>query len=373
VAAPRDRALDAVRGWCVVSMASAHLALGSTWWSVLHWAGWIDGAVGFVLVSGLVVGITQRRAVRAGGLPAAYRRSGGRALLLWVIHIELCLFALILSAVDPSQSGRLPSAAAEGGWAAAFGKAVTLRINPPASSILALYVVMGAIGMIAVAFLRAGRPLGAVAVSLGIYACAWRFPAQTTFPERAFVPGYVNWAAWQALFVAALVVGWHWDGARLRRIRRSRRWWAGAAVASVALAAGGHAVVHHRAAAGSALQPVLDGLFGNGRLGVGAIGFAFAAVLTLYRGAEAALRLTWGARLLAPLTQLGRRSLDCYVLIAVVALAAPAIAGYRPDQGAGQLVAAAALVGCLAWTAARDAARDRAVGRPVTAAAPASR
>ena len=81
----------------------------------------------------------------------------------------------------------------------------------------------------------------------------------------------------------------------------------------------------------------------------------------------------WGARLLAPLTQLGRRSLDCYVLIAVVALAAPAIAGYRPDQGAGQLVAAAALVGCLAWTAARDAARDRAVGRPVTAAAPASR
>lgn len=350
----RDPALDALRGWCIVSMATAHLALGSTWWSVMHWAGWIDGAVGFVLLSGLVVGMTQRRAVTRGGLPVAYRKTSRRAFLLFAIHCELCLLALTISAAVPAQSGRLPSAAAEGGWAAAVVKVVTLRINPPTASILGLYVVMTLIGMVAVYFLARGRPLLALGCSALIYASAWVFPGATTFPERAFVPGYVNWATWQGLFVVAMVLGWYWQDARVGRILSSRNWLGAAFAVSVGLAVLGHADVRRGAFTESGVEDQVRWVFANGKLGPGTIVFAFAAALALYRGFQWAERLAPVGTLLVPLRMLGRRSLDSYIIIAVASLCLPAIFSYRPDAAAGALLALGALVLCLGWSVLRQ-------------------
>src|SRR4051812_42249003 len=59
----RNRAIDMLRGLCIVSMTTAHLAAGSWPWQVFHVAVLVDGAVGFVLLSGIVLGITQHRNV----------------------------------------------------------------------------------------------------------------------------------------------------------------------------------------------------------------------------------------------------------------------------------------------------------------------
>ena len=59
-------------------MNTAHLAAGSWPWQVFHIGTSIDGAIGFVFLSGPVLVITQRRAIKRGevwmGESAARRR-----------------------------------------------------------------------------------------------------------------------------------------------------------------------------------------------------------------------------------------------------------------------------------------------------------
>jgi hypothetical protein len=359
----RDPAIDAVRGWCVVSMATAHLAMGSTWWSVMHAPGWVDGAVGFVVLSGVVVGITQRRTAVAQGLAAAHQRTVKRIGLLYGLHIALCAVALAVTAIEPSHAGRLPSAAAEDGWAAAIVSTLTLRVNPPEVSILALYAVMSLMTPLVVLFLASRVAIIALIVSVLIYAYGWAFPEMTTFPERAGKAGYVNWATWQALFVAALIIGWHWRSPALQKLLRAGWSLAVATAAAVGLGIAGYLDTRQGVFQDTPwAEPVADS-FGDGRLGPGTIMFAFLASFVLYRVARAAYRADAGRVLCAPLALLGRHSLDGYVLIGLVAMVFPAIHIYRPDRAAGMLLALVVLAAVLAWARLRESAKPRGVSR----------
>ncbi|MTA97652.1 MAG: hypothetical protein F2532_01820, partial [Actinobacteria bacterium] len=51
----RDRALDVVRGICIISMVIRHMSYGSFLDTGIHAPFWIDGAFGFVFLSGLVL------------------------------------------------------------------------------------------------------------------------------------------------------------------------------------------------------------------------------------------------------------------------------------------------------------------------------
>lgn len=352
--AERDGAIDIVRGWCVVSMATAHLAMGSAWWSVMHAPGWIDGAVGFVLLSGVVVGLTQHRTVQRRGLAAAQRKTARRIALLYSLHIALCVMALGLTSAYPSQSGRLPSITAEGGGARAIWHVLTLRVNPPTASILALYAVMSLLTIVVIVFLTAGLPLIALGVSAAVYVYGLLFPTYTTFPERAYVPGYVNWATWQALFVLAILVGWHWRDDRVQRMVRSNRVLACALLACLGLGSLGYADTHRAAFASSDVQTPLRWLFGNSELGPGTMVFGFLAVLVLYRLAALVCTARLGQALLLPLRLLGRRSLDSYVLIAAVSIISPVVMVYRPDGWEGVALALCVLAAAIGWALARS-------------------
>ena len=56
----RISGLDRVRGLCVVSMVIGHFTGGSVLSKAIHVPLWVDGAMGFVLVSGIVLGIVRR-------------------------------------------------------------------------------------------------------------------------------------------------------------------------------------------------------------------------------------------------------------------------------------------------------------------------
>ena len=86
----RDRAIDLLRGLCIVSMTTAHLAAGSWPWRVFHIGTFIDGAVGFVFLSGLVLGITQsgtiERAERCGPISSLASNLGPAVYLFSITN-----------------------------------------------------------------------------------------------------------------------------------------------------------------------------------------------------------------------------------------------------------------------------------------------
>lgn len=90
--AARNVAIDVIRGLCIVRMATAHLATGSVGFRITHAAVWADGAVGFVFLSGLDPGITQRRTVERSGPRAGAAKMLRGTRLICLGHVGLCVW-----------------------------------------------------------------------------------------------------------------------------------------------------------------------------------------------------------------------------------------------------------------------------------------
>lgn len=348
----RDTAIDALRGACIVSMTTAHLAAGSWPYLVTHSAVFIDGAVGFVLLSGVMVGRTQRRTIDGGGLLAGQRKLLRRIGIIYAAHLALCIVGFLVVAADPVRIALYPGVAQLGGPLPAAVATLSLQVNPHYTSILSLYVVLLLMAMVVVAALSLRQPAPVVAASLVLYGAGLRWPDVFTFTERPGTPGAVNWATWQLLFVAALLLGWYWNAAPVRRARASAGvGWAAGAVVVVAAAAGWVATTGDRAAWKEAIAaPFTDGLLGAGR-----ILMAFAAVIVGYHFCRWVLRV-WPP-LLTPFALIGRRALDCYLLLSVVVIVLPSVLVYRASGWLAVGVTFDVLALMVGWCLLRDRLR----------------
>ena len=126
----RDRAIDVLRGLCIISMTTAHLAAGSWPWRIFHLGTFVDGAVGFVFLSGVVLGITQRRAIERAGLLAGQRKLLRRIVVIYCANIGLCLLAFGMVAIDPVRESTYPSVESLGGPLPAAAASLSLRFSP---------------------------------------------------------------------------------------------------------------------------------------------------------------------------------------------------------------------------------------------------
>jgi hypothetical protein len=353
-------AFDVLRGLCIVSMTTAHLAAGSLPYEVLHAAVWIDGAVGFVFLSGLVLGVVQRsHADRPVGQVARIllRRAG----LIYLAHLFLVLVALIL-ALDPARTSTLAPrplvAVGElGGIGPTVWAAVTLRISPPLASILSLYVVCLLLAVPAVLALRRSWWPAVLGGSLVLYAVGYvvgegstALPRSTfTFPQFPGTPGAVNWACWQLLFLVGLTLGWSWRKDAVQASVRNSRVIAAAAVALAVLIALGYAVTEGTAAS---WRTTVQALFLEGRLGLGTIVMALLAFLVLRPAAD---WLQSGLPMLAaPFARLGRHALDCYLILSTVVLLTPSVFRLDGTSLLATLYAFDVLLVCWVWCLIRD-------------------
>lgn len=333
----RDRALDAVRGLCIVSMTSAHLAPNTPPTRALHLLPWVDGASGFVLVSGLVLGMVLPGRVARGGGGAAARSLVRRARLLYLTHVAAVLLALA-SGLVVAHSHPLDGHA--------LLATLTLQLNPVNVNILSLYVVLLLLAVPATALLRRGR-LGWLGVaSAALYVVGQVAPVVTTLPADG--PLEFNWAAWQLLFLSALAVGWTWRTHGLQARVQSPR--------VVAVATGGLVVVVAAGLAATLLdraEPVAGWVFDKGDAGPGRVLLAWLAFVVLYRcTALATARLP--RPLLAPLEVVGRRSLDSFVILTVGTLLVAAVLPVDRSRVVSVAIAVAALVAMGVWAWSRD-------------------
>lgn len=355
-AGSREGAFDLIRGLCIISMACGHIAGGSALHAITHVPVWVDGAMGFVLISGLVLAIVQRVLMRKLGRREAAGRVLRRVRLLYIWQVTLAVIALALGTLVAHGRTILPSQPDAGHWPFEVLRAATLTLNPPLS-ILGMYVVLmlGAVG--ALALLQAGRTRLLLAISGIVYVADQLLPVDTSLPGQGSDQSF-QLASWQFLFVLGLVIGWHWSAVREWASRRSVL--VVAAVVSAALGLLAHLTVRVEA-----FDPPTSRwlwiLFRKLPLGPGAILYTLAVGLVLY---GLAIRYR-DAILLRPVEMLGRRSLDCYLLTTFVALLVVALR-INTESLLAEVIAIAALGACLGWVWLRDrrAARTRQVVHP---------
>ena len=316
---PRIWQLDALRGLCIVAMLVAHVAQGGLVDRVVHAGRYVDGAAGFVFLSGLVLGLSrQRQAASSDGARAVRRWLLRRAATLYGIQLLLVGFAVTVGRASgaPAAAVRLDPGAS---WLALAARALSMQERPIYVDVLPMFVLFLLLAIPAVEALRRGGFAWVAVASLAL----WGF---TQVEPNALVLGagvprgfHFRWAAWQLLFFGGLCVGW-WGRQRDARptpATRRRLLVAATAVAGVMLV---FARLEPLTPYHLRLSTVAAALVEKATLGPLVV-VDFAALFVLgFAVVDALARRAWTAVPLAWLQAVGQRSLRCYVAITVMAV-----------------------------------------------------
>ncbi len=300
---------------------------------------YVDGMAAFVLLSGLVLGIVYGGWIAHRGWGFAYRRLGKRLFVLYLCQVLICLSAVAAGLAGHFALIRLRPVNDAG---TGIGLSLLLRYLPAGGDILLMYLVfLGAAGLL-LPLLRRGLWWLVLAGSVGLYAYSqinsppWF--AITSSPGQAWIANpdwsdwwtvffggvpIQNWAAWQIMFFPALVLGWYWRRWRIDEwLVRRLPWLLFAAVAGyLFLYLGFKAGPWHH------LEPrVADKV----EFRIARVFASWLVVGTLYAlfGWLIARLRRWNW--LRPLIMTGARSLDSYVLQALLLVAIPVFLVTRP-------------------------------------------
>jgi hypothetical protein len=206
----RDPRLDVLRGFCVFAMIVDHVG-GASWLYALTGgnSGPVTAAEGFVFLSGLVLGIVSRRRIAKDGLRGAIRSVLARAWTLYGLTVCLTLIFIGLTVgtdlaiwVDRSLLGEIES------WPTLIVSVVLLRFTWHGTDILALYALLLAASPIALFLLDERRPWSLLAASWALWLLYQIAPGQLVVPWHIEHAATFPFAAWQALFTTALVLGY---------------------------------------------------------------------------------------------------------------------------------------------------------------------
>lgn len=341
----RDLAIDTVRGICIVMMIASHIAAASILDRVTHPSGWVDGASGFVLMSGLLVGLVQRRLRERSGERAGAMKLLKRIGIVYAGHVWLCLAAFFAVAINSTRGDTLPAVENQGGVIGAFVRTLTLQINPYYASILSMYVVLMIVALGSIWVLRRGRLdvvilLTFVSVVFGIL-----YPSMSALPREYGEPGPITLATWHGLFTIGLVTGWYWQHPKIRALFKSRGFLITAAIVAISgIIIPGYMKLTH------IVPPSwMDVAFSKDQMGPGRI---VASVLTfyfIYRILTSLLGYKSARTVLTPLTFLGTRSLDSYIILSTLVLVLPAVWEWRSDSATAMILALFVAFICLGW------------------------
>jgi len=304
----RDLALDLLRGYFLVVIMIDHLRYAANPLYLVsgHKSLWVTAAEGFVLISGLLVGMLRGDQARTAGWAAASRHLVRRAgvLALWCALLTIA-FRLISFATGYWPD--VPNGDLRGTLVEDLVGAITLRHTYGDHNLLAAYALFLIIAPLALAAMLRGLTWLVVVASLALWAAAYRF-------HLAWSDSVQSDLCWQLLFTFGMVIGFH-------RAALTRRWTALSPRARRAILVAG-AVASFAIIIGSVLRLPIDGIyptrlegyaFDRNRLGPGRAACAVVLVATLYaaiRTFEAPLVRTIGA-LFVPL---GQASLYVYIV-----------------------------------------------------------
>ncbi|HIP53005.1 MAG TPA: hypothetical protein EYH03_03220 [Chromatiales bacterium] len=217
----RDLRLDFLRGLIMIYVIIVHMEYYSLL-SMFAWGrlGLVSSAEGFVSLSGLVLGLVCQRRVIRDGLGATFRKLWLRSWQLYKAHVAVILSIALLGLIPflnlfelthwwvPTHRDQVYALYPPEGtsWWEVLRQAFLLRIGPHQYQIIGLYVILIAVGPVAVYALHRKKTPWLLTASWALYALnAWLHlrPSAARF-EYAF-----PLLTWQLLFFHGMALGWH--------------------------------------------------------------------------------------------------------------------------------------------------------------------
>jgi hypothetical protein len=197
-ASERDIRLDFLRGWCIFSMVVDHAAgqRSSPIFAITGNGPWpITGAHGFVMLSGVVMGLLYAGIIRKEGERRALSKLAGRAVKLYLVAVALGLFDIVWSVLPWTG----------GGTTSVGGVLNVLLLHAGSDDLMTFYFIL--VILAAPVLLALHRRLWPLALGLSIAVWLVHNHDESLFnlPVTYFVPV----ADWQLIFVAGLLIGYH--------------------------------------------------------------------------------------------------------------------------------------------------------------------
>jgi hypothetical protein len=325
----RDLRIDLLRGFCVFVMIVDHVGGETSWLYVLTGGNGfvVSAAEGFVLLSGLAMGMVHRVLIHTKGVRAMFEKVIGRVWFLYAMTVALTIaFAAVSTTLGDPYADLMTPASSRRDFAFSV---LTFHRTYSLTDILVLYTLL---------VLMAGPLLWLIARGHWGAVLAGSITAWAIFqiwPERLprawqITDGGFPFSAWQLMFVVGLIVGYH--RTRLAEFLRPR-WLLAYGVAAVIALVVVQLVVSTWIAPGADPIDVHQLLFdkNDARIGrvlalLGAACFAFAFVTVAW----APLRRVTGWLLLP----MGRNALFAYAvqLFVVAFFASDLMAPVRLDR-----------------------------------------
>jgi hypothetical protein len=325
----RDFRIDLLRGFCVFVMIVDHVGGETSWLYALTGGNrlYVSAAEGFVLLSGVTMGMVHNATIHRQGIRAMLQKVFGRAWFLYGVTVLLTIVFAAVSTELGTPYAELMTPA-KGKLDFTFS-VVTFHRTYSLTDILVLYTLLVAAAGPALWLISRGH----TAVVLGASATAWMV-AQLG-PERVprawqIVDGGFPFSAWQLIFFLGLAIGYHRDRiGRFLRLRGLLAFGIGAVVALYVV----RAVATAMLGAGGDPAEVHELLFDKNEARIGRILALFAAAAFAYSAvtlAWAPLRRYTGVVLLP----MGQRALFAYSvqLFAVAFFASELMAPVRLDR-----------------------------------------
>jgi hypothetical protein len=166
----------------------------------------VSAAEVFVFISGLLMGMIYAGVIGRQGLGAALMKSLQRAWTLYLMTVTLTLTFMFLSAHlalgwDSGMSGAT--------WSELLVSVLTLHRTFYLTDILLLYTLLVLAAVPVLVLLVHAQTILVLAGSWGLWMLWQLAPQHAQFPWSIIGNSVFNFPAWQALFVTAMVIGYH--------------------------------------------------------------------------------------------------------------------------------------------------------------------
>jgi hypothetical protein len=210
----RDLRLDLLRGFCVVVMVADHIGGESSWLYVITSGNrfFTSAAEGFVLISGITMGMVYRGVIDRYGLTTMLSRVMRRAGFLYLLTVGMTIVFSIVSMWLNTPWSQYAQPAGPIEFALGVG---TLHRSYSLVDVLMLYTLLVFASPPLLYLLATGRTKLVIAGAWALWLLWQVSPEEVQFPW-AVVDGGFPFAAWQVLFATGVVLGYHRE--RLKQI-----------------------------------------------------------------------------------------------------------------------------------------------------------
>lgn len=339
----RDDAIDIIRGYCIVSMVFGHMAGSTMLSSILHVFPKFDGASGFVLLSGLVLGRVQARRINGAGLSVVQKKTVKRMVFIYGIQVFLVLLGCIAVISGGWRNSNYPPLDGMP-FVELLGNSLMMTLAPPGGDVLRLYVFLLGIAMVGYFLLLREMWVVFLGLSLGLHAVAQWYPSFSSFSPFAEQAPSAGWAGWQLLFATALVLGWYWQRLNIAVWIDSNA----LRVLCVCVCVSVLVLVVSRV-----VSPEIDSLmFNKYTFPLGRVVAAYSVVTALYVLVRWVLR-TFPRVWLRPILMIGKKSLDSYVIQAIAVIVMFGFTSISSSSLQSMTLATLTLFACWLWAEAR--------------------